>query len=234
MDTSDFMIALLQIIWIDILLSGDNALVIALACRSLPPKQQKIGVFLGTGAAIVLRVLFAVIIAYLLAIPYLKIIGGALLFWIAIKLMLPTEEEAQAEHDGTSAGLWGVVRTIVIADAVMSLDNVIAIAAASHGNTVLLILGLAISIPLIVFGSTLILKAIERLPALVYAGAGLLGYIAAEVILTDPSIHSNVTESLPVLTGTAPFVAALGVMTAGFLMARSINRRRALVETDPA
>lgn len=234
MDTSDFMIALLQIIWIDILLSGDNALVIALACRSLPPKQQKIGIFFGTGAAIGLRVLFAIIIAYLLAIPYLKIVGGALLFWIAVKLMLPTEEEEQAEHAGTPAGLWGVVRTIVIADAVMSLDNVIAIAAASHGNTVLLILGLAISIPLIVFGSTLILKAIERLPALVYAGAGLLGYIAAEVILTDPSIHSHVIESLPVLTGTAPFVAALGVMTVGFLMARNINRRRAAVETDPA
>ena len=233
MDTTDFVIALLQIIWIDILLSGDNAVVIALACRSLPPKQQKIGIMLGTGAAIVLRVLFAVIIVWLLAIPYVKIIGGLLLFWIAVKLVIPEPEAEHGGHVQSVSGLMGVIRTIVIADAVMSLDNVIAIAAASHGNTVLLILGLAISIPLIVFGSTLILKAIDRFPALIYAGAGLLGYIAAEVMLTDPLVHGTAVQALPLVEGAAPFAGAAAVILIGHLFARVVAERRRQ-QTDAA
>src|SRR3546814_4948693 len=144
-----FFISLLQIIWIDILLSGDNAVVIALACRSLPPNQKKWGIICGAGAAIVLRIIFAIFIVFLLTVPYLKIVGGILLFWVAVKLVLP-EEGGEGEGISGGSSLWSAIRTIVIADAVMSLDNVIAIAAASHGRIELLILGLLISIPLIV------------------------------------------------------------------------------------
>src|SRR3546814_456606 len=182
-----FFISLLQIIWIDILLSGDNAVVIALACRSLPPNQKKWGIICGAGAAIVLRIIFAIFIVFLLTVPYLKIVGGILLFWVAVKLVLP-EEGGEGEGISGGSSLWSAIRTIVIADAVMSLDNVIAIAAASHGRIELLILGLLISIPLIVYGSTLVLKALDRFPLLITAGGALLGWIAGEVIVTDPVV----------------------------------------------
>src|SRR3546814_548758 len=146
-DLQQFFISLLQIIWIDILLSGDNAVVIALACRSLPANQKKWGIICGAGAAIVLRIIFAVFVVFLLGVPYLKIVGGVLLFWIAVKLVLP-EEGGDGESITGGSSLFSAIRTIVIADAVMSLDNVIAIAAASHGRVELLILGLLLSIPL--------------------------------------------------------------------------------------
>jgi YjbE family integral membrane protein len=153
--SSQFWLSVLQIVWIDLLLSGDNAVVIALACRSLPEKQRKIGIWLGAGAAIFLRIVFALVVSYLMGLPFLKVLGGLLLFWIAIKLVVG-EEEA---HDGieSSDSLWRAVKTIAIADAVMSLDNVIAIAAASRGHPELFIFGLLLSIPLIIYGSQIIM-----------------------------------------------------------------------------
>lgn len=173
----------LKIIWINILLSGDNAIVIALACRALPPRQRFWGIILGAGAAIVLRIFFTVILQYVLELPWLKFVGGLLLLWIAVKLL--TQDEADESSIDSADNLWGAVRTIAIADVVMSLDNVLAIAAAAKGNTTLIIFGLGISIPLIVAGATLIMALLTRFPILVWAGAALLGWIAGELIVGD-------------------------------------------------
>ena len=185
---SQFWIGLMQIIWIDLLLSGDNAVVIALACRRLPEQQRKWGIILGSGAAIVLRVVFAIFILYLLDVPYLKLVGALLLVWIAVKLVLPEDMADEGDVAG-SDNLWNAVRTIVIADAVMSLDNVIGIAAAAKGDVVLIVIGLLVSIPLIVYGSTLILKALDRFPQIAFVGGALLGYIAGEIVITDPALR---------------------------------------------
>lgn len=184
--SSTFWISLLQIIWIDLLLSGDNAVVIALACRSLPENRKRIGIWLGAGAAVGLRIIFALVVSYLLAVPYLKVIGGLLLFWIAVKLAVG-EEESHGNIEA-SESLWKAVRTIAIADAVMSLDNVIAIAAASRGHPELFIFGLLLSIPLIIMGAQLLTSIIERFPLLVWLGAALLGWIAAEMLLGDIAV----------------------------------------------
>lgn len=178
-----FWVSLLQIIWIDLLLSGDNAVVIALACRSLPEKQRKWGILLGAGAAVGLRIVFALVVSFLLGVPFLKVLGAVLLFWIAIKLVL--DEEGGEHHVEGSDSLWKAVRTIAIADAVMSLDNVVAIAAAARGHAELFIFGLLLTIPLIVFGSQIILKLIARFPILIWFGAGLLGWIAGEMLVGD-------------------------------------------------
>ncbi|TSJ62049.1 TerC family protein [Starkeya sp. 3C] len=178
-----FWVSLLQIIWIDLLLSGDNAVVIALACRSLPEKQRKWGILLGAGAAVGLRILFALAVSFLLGVPFLKVVGAVLLFWIAIKLVL--DEGGEGHHVESADSLWKAVRTIAIADAVMSLDNVVAIAAAARGHAELFIFGLLLTIPLIVFGSQLILKLISRFPILVWFGAALLGWIAGEMLVSD-------------------------------------------------
>jgi YjbE family integral membrane protein len=173
----------LKIIWINILLSGDNAVVIALACRGLPPRQRFWGIILGAGAAVVLRIFFTVILQYVLELPWLRLAGGLLLLWIAIKLLV--QEEADEASIDSSDNLWGAVRTVAVADIVMSLDNVLAIAAAAHGNTWLIVFGLAVSIPLIVAGATLIMTLLTRFPILVWAGAGLLGWIAGELVMED-------------------------------------------------
>jgi YjbE family integral membrane protein len=174
---------ILQIIWINILLSGDNAVVIALACRGLPPRVRLWGILLGAAAAIVLRIVFTVALGFLLEVAWLKIVGGLLLFWIAIKLLI--QEEADETSIDSSDSLWGAVRTVAIADIVMSLDNVLAIAGAAKGNMNLIIFGLAVSIPLIIAGATLIMALLTRYPVLVWAGAGLLGWIAGELLVTD-------------------------------------------------
>jgi YjbE family integral membrane protein len=178
-----YIIPLIQIIWIDLLLSGDNAIVIALACRSLPEKQRKVGMLLGAGTAIALRIVFAIFITFLLNIPFLKLFGGLLLVWIGVKLAMG--EDDSGHNVESSDNLWRAVRTIAIADAVMSLDNVIAIAAASGGNIWLFVFGLLLSIPLIIFGSTMLSKIIDRFPIIVWAGAALLGWIAGEMIISD-------------------------------------------------
>ena len=182
-----FWVALLKIMWINILLSGDNAVVIAMACRGLPPRQRLWGMVLGAGVAVLLRIVFTGVVASLMLLPYLKLIGGIALFYIAAKLLVPDdpdEDEVEAvEH------LWRAVRIVAIADIIMSLDNVIAIAAAAQGNMALLVIGLAISIPLIVAGAALIMALLDRFPILVWAGAALLGWIVGEVIATDPAIQ---------------------------------------------
>jgi YjbE family integral membrane protein len=187
-----FWVALLKIIWINILLSGDNAVVIAMACRSLPPRQRMWGMVLGAGVAVLMRIVFTVVIASLMTLPYLKIAGGIALFYIAVKLLVPEEEgsgeTAAADH------LWRAVKMVAIADIVMSLDNVIAIAAAAGDNVALLVLGLAISIPLIVAGAALIMSLLDRFPILIWAGAALLGWIVGEVVATDPVIHGYLAQ----------------------------------------
>ncbi len=178
-----FWLSLLQIIWIDLLLSGDNAVVIAMACRSLPDRQRKWGILLGAGAAVGLRIIFALAVSYLLGVPLLKVVGGLLLLWIAVKLV--TDSEGGGHEVQAATSLWKAVRTIAIADAVMSLDNVVAIAAASRGHPELFIFGLLLTIPLIVAGSQLVMALLARLPALVWAGAALLGWIAGEMLVSD-------------------------------------------------
>jgi YjbE family integral membrane protein len=222
-----FWVALLQIIWINILLSGDNAVVIALACRSLPERQRRWGIILGTLPAVVLRIVFAIFIAYLLHVPYLKLIGGLLLFWIAVKMILPEEHDAHGGDAESTANLWAAVRTIVIADAVMSLDNVIAIAAAAKGSVLLLVIGLAISMPLVIFGSALILKILNRMPILIWAGGALLGYIAGEVMVTDPAVEDRL-HGFEWLHLGAPLAGA--VLTV--LLAMTITRVKARRERE--
>jgi YjbE family integral membrane protein len=180
-----FWLPLLEIIWINILLSGDNAVVIALACRSLPGRQRTLGIVFGSGAAVALRVVFTVFVVELLGQPFVQIVGGVLLLWIAVKLAGEEEPEKEIKPANT---LWSAIRIVAVADAVMSLDNVVAIAAAARGSKLLILLGLALSIPLIVFGSTLVLALLTRFPVLVWAGAGLLGWIAGNLIGTDPDL----------------------------------------------
>lgn len=182
-DQPAFWVSLLQIIWIDLLLSGDNAVVIALACRKLPADKRRMGILLGAGAAVALRIIFAFFITFLLGVPFLKVAGGLLLFWIAVKLA--TDDHDEQEDVAAGDSLWGAVRTIAIADAVMSLDNVVAIAAAAKGHPELFIFGLLLTIPLIIAGSTLLSSVLQRFPILVWFGAALLGWIAGEMIADD-------------------------------------------------
>ena len=172
-----------QIIWINVLLSGDNAVVIALACRGLPPESRRTGILAGSAAAIGLRILFTLVIVQLLALPYLKLISGVLLLWIAVKLIIDEENHGQIN---ASTSMWTAVRTIAIADAVMSLDNVVAIAAIAQDSMWLIVLGLLMSMPLIVFGSTAMLALINRYPAIIWLGAAMLGWVAGELLISDP------------------------------------------------
>jgi YjbE family integral membrane protein len=186
----EFWIGLAKIIGINIVLSGDNAVVIALAARSLPPKQQKMAIFWGAGAAVVLRIILTVFAVKLLALEWLKIIGSLLLFWIGVRLLIP--EDGDADIDA-SDNMMAAIRTILIADLVMSLDNVIGVAAAAGGNFTLLILGLLISIPLVVFGATLLVHLMERFPVIITIGAGLIGWVAGEMLVTDPALEGWLT-----------------------------------------
>jgi YjbE family integral membrane protein len=247
-----FWVAVGKIIWINVLLSGDNALVIALACRGLEPRHRLWGMVLGAGAAVVLRIIFTGIVATLMELPYLKLAGGLALLVIAAKLLVPEQEE----EDGVESAshLWAAIQIVVVADIVMSLDNVIAVAAAANGSVPLLILGLAISIPLIVAGAALIMALLTRMPILVWAGAALLGWIAGDVMATDPGIHPKLQalfngavgvkiDALLASLGMAPrfanggngaeiVCAILGVIVV--LIAGSIWRRRKLQRVEGA
>ncbi|KAA2236945.1 TerC family protein [Salinarimonas soli] len=211
----------LGIIWINVILSGDNAVVIALACRGLPDDKRRLGMVLGAGVAVALRIVFTLLVASLLSTPFLKIIGGALLLWIAVKLLTdnPDENDEVKETDR----LWSAVWTVAVADAVMSLDNVLAIAAVAQGSTWLMIFGLAISIPLIVAGAALILAVLDRAPVLIWAGAALLGWVAGDMIASDPWLASTYGEQtmhrwdLP----ASALAAALVVVTAFVARRRS-------------
>jgi len=189
--TPEFWEGLVKIVFVNILLSGDNAVVIALASRSLPQQLRSRAIWFGAIGAVVLRLIFSLFIVQLMTVSYLKIIGALLLLWIGVKMIVPEhngdEAEGDDQNDATS-GIWSAVKTIIIADAVMSLDNVIAIAAAANGNFTLIAIGLAMSVPLIIYGSTLILHFLIRYPILVMFGAGLIGWIAGEIWITDPAV----------------------------------------------
>ena len=225
MSPAQFWPALGQIMLVNLILSGDNAVVIALACRSLPPSQRHWGIILGAAVAVLMRIVFTVGVTSLLTTPWLKVVGSVLLFWIAIKLLA---EDGDGEKDiKDSSNIWGAVQTIAIADLVMSLDNVLAIAAAAKGNWGLIIVGLAVSVPLIVFGATLVMWLLTKLPVLVWAGAALLGWIAGELMVSDPGVHVQAEElakSLGVdfhtLERIAAAIGAAIVVVAGWVLRR--------------
>jgi YjbE family integral membrane protein len=203
-----FWIGLLKIIGVNIILSGDNAVVIALAARSLPAKQQKQAIFWGAGAAIVLRIVLTMFAVALLALPWLKLVGGLLLFWIGIKLLIPEDADPDVK---ASEHLASAIKTILIADLVMSLDNVIAVAAAAGGSMTLLVLGLAISIPLVIFGATMLIKLMERYPAIITIGAGLIGWVAGEMLATDLALQSWLTSVGAVYKDGKPYFSGLSL-----------------------
>jgi len=192
-ENPEFWVGLLKIIWINILLSGDNAVVIALAARGLPPEQQRKAILFGSGAAVVLRIGLTIIAAWLMALQGLQVIGGLLLLWIGAQL-LANEEESDSDAK-EQANLSSAVRTILIADVVMSLDNVIGVAAAAKGDQLLLIIGLAISIPLVVFGSSMMIKLMERYPSIITFGAALIGWVGGETIASDVLLKEFVADN---------------------------------------
>ena len=233
--TASFWLAVGQIIMIDILLGGDNAVVIALACRNLPPKQRTQGIIYGTAGAIVLRVILIAFALALLAVPYLKIVGAVLLLWIGVKLLQPENEGDH--HISSSDKLWGAVKTVIIADLVMSVDNVLAIAGAAQGagqqhQLSLVIFGLLVSIPIIVWGSQLVLKLMARFPVVITLGAMLLGWIAGQMAYTDPAIKAYLPEnamwSYVTAAAGALFVLALGklIQAKGKSSAVSLSGKR--------
>ncbi|RZI44110.1 TerC family protein [Herbaspirillum sp. HC18] len=208
--TSGFWVALSQIILINVVLSGDNAVVIALASRALPHKQQKKAILFGSIGAIVLRIVLTFFAVYLLSLPYLKIAGAALLLWIGVNLLKGEDGDAELE---SHANLAGAIKTIIVADLVMSLDNVIGVAAAAKGDLLLLIVGLGISIPLIIYGSTVILKLMNRFPVIVTIGAGLLGWVAGEMAFSDPGVKewADAYESLHWIPPAIGTIAVVGI-----------------------
>jgi YjbE family integral membrane protein len=224
LQSTEFWIGLVKIIWINIILSGDNAVVIALAARTLPPHQQRMAVLFGSGAAVVLRILLTIVAVQLLAMPYLQIVGGILLLYIGVQLLGDEDEgEGEAKEHGS---LMAAVRTILIADLVMSLDNVIAVAAAAKGSFLLLILGLAISIPLVIFGSTLMIKLMERFPVIVVIGAGLIGWVAGEAIVND-NVLKGLVEANRWLHYAGPALGAAFVVGVGKLVQARAARQPA-------
>lgn len=231
-----FWIALMQIIGVNIVLSGDNAVVIALAARSLPPEQQKKAIFWGSAAAVIMRIVLTIVAVEMLKLPYLKLVGAGLLMWIGVQLLLP-ESEGEGGPD-TGGNLAAAIRTILIADLVMSLDNVIAVAGAAKGSLLLLILGLGISIPLVIFGSTFLLKAMQRYPVIITIGAGLLGWVAGDMATTDPLVREWVSTHAPWLHEAAEVLGAiLVVITGKWLAAEALLKRPAMEgvgETIPA
>lgn len=228
----EFWEGLIKILLVDIVLSGDNAVVIALATRSLPPEMRNRAIWLGAAGAVGLRLLFCFFVVELIAIPYLKIIGAVLLLWIGMKMLIPEDEENGSESQAAAkAGFWGAIKTIIVADAVMSLDNVIAIVAAAKGNLMLIAIGLAFTIPLIMYGSKLILKVLVRFPVFIALGAGLIGWIAGEIWITDPAV-AGWTRSVMEKHGqwlhyATAAMGALVVLVVGKLAARRVVARRA-------
>lgn len=185
-DLSTLVLQGLQIVWINILLSGDNAVVIALACRGLDARRRKWGVLAGSLAAVALRIIFTFFVVELLRLPYVKLFSGMLLFWIALQLLMQNSNDKDVK---ASTSIWGAVRTIAVADAIMSLDNVVAVAAAAKNSVPLITFGIVVSVPLIVFGSTLVLSLLNRFPILIVAGAALLGWVAGEIMVSDSALR---------------------------------------------
>lgn len=216
-----FWMALLQIVAIDIVLGGDNAVVIGLACRRLPERQRKLGIMWGMAGAIGLRVVLIMFAVTLLAVPYLKLVGAALLLWIGVKLLLPEPDEGHNIDAGATLG--AAIKTIIVADAVMSLDNVIAIAGAAGDNTFLIIFGLLLSIPIIMLGSQLVIKLMDRFPVVIVLGGALLGWIAGGMAVSDVSVKDWFAANVPGANWIAPVVGALLVVAVGKLLASRIK-----------
>ena len=217
--TPQFWVAALEIVVINILLSGDNAVVIALACRNLPPKQKWWGIFWGVIGAVVLRIILTFFAVQLLLLPYLQLVGAALLVWIGIKL-IAEDEGGDGPEVAASNRLVSAVKTVIVADLVMSIDNVIGVAGAAKGSLLLLVFGLVVSIPLVVVGSQLIMKLVERLPWLVIAGGGLLGYIAGEIAIEDVTVKPWVQANAPWLHYGAPIAGVIVVVAVGVWLTR--------------
>lgn len=220
--------ALLAIVLIDLVLAGDNAIVIALAARNLPDKLRKRAIVWGTAGAIAVRSAMTVVVVWLLQVPGLMLAGGLGLVWIAYKLLAPAEEHD--EHGAPAATFWGAMKTIVIADALMGLDNVLGVAGAAHGRFDLVVIGLLVSIPIVVWGSTLVLKLVDRFPAITYIGAGVLAFTAAKMIIDEPLLDAVFDPHL--LARVATYAAVVvGVLAAGWWTAR---RARAAESTASA
>jgi YjbE family integral membrane protein len=229
---TQFWVDVFKIIMIDLLLSGDNAVVIALACRNLPLDQRKKGIFYGVLGAIGLRIVLTFFAVGLLSLPYLKLVGALLLIWIGIKLILPEEDEHSEEKIKADTHLWGAVKTIIIADLVMSLDNVLGVAAAAHGNAMLLVFGLLVSIPMIAWSSQLVLKLIDRFPFIIYAGGALLGYVAGEMLVGE-ALFKPLLEAQHALHWLVPAACAILVLAAGkWLAARKAVTAKAVDLVD--
>ncbi|MBO0763593.1 MAG: TerC family protein [Hyphomicrobiaceae bacterium] len=229
---AELVVTVLRIIGINIILSGDNAVVIALACRSLPRGQRLVGIVLGAGAAVVLRILFTLVVQELFGLPWLKLVGGLILLWIAVQLLLGEEASEDSVRSGSS--VWEAVKIVAIADIVMSLDNVLAIAAAAGGHTGLIILGLVISIPLVVFGATLLTWLLDRVPILVWAGSALLGWVAGELIATEPIMQpylmlaaDSLGVSLKIVARAVETSGAVLVVVVGWIISKATARRTA-------
>jgi YjbE family integral membrane protein len=217
-----FWLGLFKIVWINIILSGDNAVVIALAARTLPPRQQKKAIVLGSGAAVVLRIVLTVVAARLLTLPMLEIAGGCLLLWIGYQLLAGEEHDDDGQPQG-AVSIFNAIRAILLADLVMSLDNVIAVAAAACGDMTLLILGLALSIPLVAFGSTLMIRLMDRFPVIVTLGAALIGWVGGETIISDRLLRGPLDAAHGLLYA-AGMAGALVVVGLG-VWARSLRRQ---------
>jgi YjbE family integral membrane protein len=232
----EFWLAALQIVFVNVLLSGDNAVVIAMACRGLPPRQRFWGLAIGAGVAVVLLITFTTIIGRLMLMPYLKLLAGLALIYVAAKLLAPERDDKNEVE--AAAHLWRAVRIVVIADIVMSLDNIIAIAAVAKGNLALLVIGLTVSIPIVIAGSALIMALLNRLPVLIWAGAALLGWIAGGVIATDPAVLRYVSATIGApMTSQVEFaasgaVALLVIGLGGLWRTVSLNNTRAAASGD--
>jgi YjbE family integral membrane protein len=213
-----FTIALLQIVAIDIILGGDNAIIIALACRNLPETQKRAGILWGTAGAIILRVILVFFATTLMTTPGLRLVGGLLLLWIGVKLMLEETSESLDGKIAENSTLLGAVKTIIIADFVMSLDNALAITAAAKGSMILVIFGLVLSVPIIIGGSALILRMMERFPVIITFGAGLLGWLGGDMIAHDSLTVSLAPEVITTMPQIAAGIGALSVVGIGYLV----------------
>ncbi|MBT2617196.1 TerC family protein [Peribacillus frigoritolerans] len=219
--TGEFISGLLAIIMIDLVLAGDNAILIGLAARKLPKEQQKKVIIWGAVGAIVIRIIATLLVVWLLEVPGLHLIGGLLLVWIAYKLLIDEEE-----HDVKPAdSMWAAIKTIIIADALMGLDNVLAVAGASHGNFILVVIGLLVSIPVVMYGSTLILKLIERFPFIIIIGAGILGWTAAKMIVAEPFMHDYFAN--PFIKYGFEAIVVIGILFAGISRQKNIEKEKA-------
>lgn len=219
--------SLLEIIGVNIVLSGDNAVVIALASRTLPLEQRRKAIVLGSAGAILMRVVLTVVASELLGLPWLKLIGAALLLWIGVRMLLDSDGDDEGSLKSKASGPWGAIRTILVADLVMSLDNVLGVAAAAHGQLMMLIVGLLISIPLIIFGSVLILRIMNRFPLFVTLGAGLIGYVAGEMLVDEPVLEPWLPSGTALVSYGVPVAVALVVVVVGHVLAARGKRSSA-------